>query len=154
MDYRKLYVDFLNTACISLGMNVAHDYDGIESDEDILGYSSSIQKKIDTLQQFKWNIEQEKNHGKINILEQANEIVNNRSEEKERQYGSFDSSMDNMRDIFNSITGLDLSTEHMFIAMISLKFSRESHFHKKDNLLDAAAYIGALDNYIENKIKK
>ena len=35
----------------------------------------------------------------------------------------------------------------MFMAMIALKLSRESYNHKEDNLLDAVAYIGALNNY-------
>lgn len=30
----------------------------------------------------------------MNILDQANKIVNNRSEEKERMYGNFDNGMD------------------------------------------------------------
>ncbi len=86
----------------------------------------------------------------MNILQKANEIVNDRSEEKDRQYGSFDESMDRMRDIFNAMTGLDLTTEHMFKAMIALKLSREAHSHKEDNLLDAVAYMGALNNYLED----
>lgn len=91
----------------------------------------------------------------MNILEKADEIVNQRSEEKNRQYGSFDESMDKMRDIFNSMTGLQLETKHMFQAMIALKLSREAHAHKEDNLLDAAAYMGAMNNYLEaNKLPK
>ncbi len=86
----------------------------------------------------------------MNILEKANEIVNHRSEEKERQYGSFPESMDRMRDIFNGMSGLQLETKHMFQAMIALKLSREAHAHKEDNLLDAAAYMGAMNNYLEN----
>ena len=86
-----------------------------------------------------------------NILEQANNIENGRTEEAERQYGDFDTTMDNMRDIFNAMTGLNLDTQHMYKAMIAMKFARERYTHKTDNLLDAAAYIGALDNYIENK---
>jgi len=91
---------------------------------------------------------------KTNILKRANQIVNKRSEEKERQYGPFDDSMDAMRDIFNAMTGLSLTTEHMFKAMLAAKLSRERFAHKEDNLLDAVAYIGALDNYIENKASK
>ena len=91
----------------------------------------------------------------MNILEKADEIVNQRSEEKNRQYGSFDESMDRMRDIFNAMTGLQLETKHMFQAMIALKLSREAHAHKEDNLLDAVAYMGAMNNYLEaNKLPK
>lgn len=89
----------------------------------------------------------------MNILEQANKIVNERSEEKERMYGNFDDSMDKAAELFNSMTGLKLTAIEMFKALIALKLSRESFNHKEDNLLDAAAYIGALNNYINNKNK-
>lgn len=89
----------------------------------------------------------------MNILEQANKIVNERSEEKERMYGNFDDSMDKAAELFNSMTGLKLTAVEMFKALIALKLSRESFNHKEDNLLDAVAYIGALNNYINNKNK-
>lgn len=87
----------------------------------------------------------------MNILDQANKIVNERAEEKEREYGPFEESMDHMRDIFNAMTGLSLTTEHMYKAMIAAKFARERFKHKEDNLLDACAYIGSLNNYIDNQ---
>lgn len=40
----------------------------------------------------------------------------------------------------------------MYRALIALKLSREAYSHREDNLLDAAAYIGALNNYIEGEI--
>ena len=86
-----------------------------------------------------------------NILQEANEIVNNRSEEKERQYGPFSEGMDRAASIFNGMTGLKITGREMYMALIALKFSRESFTHKKDNILDAAAYIGALDNYLNEK---
>jgi len=88
----------------------------------------------------------------MNILEEANKIVNERSQEKERQYGPFNQSMDRMRNIFNAMTGLNLTTEHMFDAMIALKLSRESYSHKEDTLLDLVGYVGAKNNYINRKI--
>ena len=86
-----------------------------------------------------------------NILQEANEIVNNRSEAKERQYGPFSEGMDRAASIFNGMTGLKITGREMYMALIALKFSRESFTHKTDNLLDAAAYIGALDNYLNEK---
>lgn len=83
------------------------------------------------------------------ILKEAEEIINNRSEEKERQYGPFSEGMDRAASIFNGMTGLEVTGKEMYMALIALKFSRESYNHKRDNLLDAVAYIGALDNYIE-----
>ena len=37
----------------------------------------------------------------------------------------------------------------MYAALVALKLSRHSYSYKQDNLLDAVAYIGGLDNYIE-----
>ena len=88
----------------------------------------------------------------MNILEQADQIVNKRSEEKERQYGPFDEGMDRAARILSGMTGMTLDSSFMYKAIIALKFSRESYNHKEDNLLDAVAYIGALNNYHE-KIK-
>jgi hypothetical protein len=59
--------------------------------------------------------------------------------------------MDRAASIFNGMTGLNVTGKEMYMALIALKFSRESYNHKRDNLLDAVAYIGALDNYIEEK---
>lgn len=85
----------------------------------------------------------------MNILERANEIVNLRSEEKTRQYGDFDDSMNKMRDIYNIMTGQNLRTEDMYLVMLSLKLSRLSYAYKEDSLLDAIAYLGALGKYLE-----
>lgn len=41
----------------------------------------------------------------MNILDQANKIVNNRSEEKERMYGNFDNGMERAAEILTAMTG-------------------------------------------------
>lgn len=86
-----------------------------------------------------------------NILEKANQIVNERSEEKERQYGPFIESMKRATDIYNSISPANenISVIGMYRAMIALKLSREAYCHKEDNLLDAVAYMGSMNDYIE-----
>ena len=86
-----------------------------------------------------------------NILEEANQIVNHRSEEADRNYGPFSEGMDRAAMIFQGMTGIEVTGEHMFKALVALKFSRESYNHKKDDLLDAVAYIQGLDNYINEK---
>ena len=83
-----------------------------------------------------------------NILEQANNIINNRSEEKERQYGPMGEGFERAALIASGMSGKEWSAHDMFIAMVALKFSRQSYNHKEDNLLDAVAYIGAWQNYI------
>lgn len=86
-----------------------------------------------------------------NILERANEIVNERSEEKEREYGAFSEGFERAAQIASGMTGRTWTADDMFCAMIALKFSRQSYNFKEDNLLDAAAYIGAWQNYINEK---
>lgn len=85
-----------------------------------------------------------------NILAQANEIINNRSEEKERQYGPMGEGFDRAAMIASGMSGKEWSAHDMFIAMVALKFSRQSYNFKEDNLLDAVAYIGAWQNYIND----
>ena len=85
------------------------------------------------------------------ILIEADSIVNNRSEESDRQYGPFSEGMDRAAMIFNGMTGMEITGAEMFKAMLALKFSRESYNHKKDNLLDSVAYIQGLENYENEK---
>ena len=68
-------------------------------------------------------------------------------------YGPFSESMKRATDIYNASSpdNEKISVEGMYRAMIALKLSREAYSHREDNLLDAAAYIGALNNYVENK---
>lgn len=87
----------------------------------------------------------------MSILQQADQIVNNRSEESDRQYGPFSEGMERAAMIFNGMTGLSLGAEDMFKALVALKLSRESYQHKRDNLLDAVAYIQGLENYINER---
>ena len=87
----------------------------------------------------------------MNILDEANKIINERSQEKERLYGPFSKGMERAAKIA-SCTGKDLTAKDMYMAMVALKLSRESYNHKEDNLLDAVAYLAALNNY-ENENK-
>lgn len=90
----------------------------------------------------------------MNILEEANKIVNLRSEEKERMYGPFEEGMDRAAMIASGMTGKDIDAKDVYAIMVALKLSRHSYSYKEDNLLDAAAYIGSLNNYIENSLKQ
>lgn len=90
-----------------------------------------------------------------NILYRANQIVNERSEEKERQYGDFAKCMSRATAIYNLLSEspqAKMTPIDMYKAMIAMKLAREAHAHKEDNLLDAAAYIGAMNNHIEEYV--
>lgn len=88
-----------------------------------------------------------------NILTHANDIVNNRSEEKERMYGPFFETMGRATRIYNEMNPQEkISTVGMYKALIALKLAREAYHHKEDNLLDAVAYMGSMNDYIEANI--
>lgn len=86
----------------------------------------------------------------MNILDEANKIVNERSEEKERMYGPFSEGMEKAAKIASLMTSKDITAIDMYKCMVALKLSRESYTSKEDNLLDAVAYLGALNNYINH----
>lgn len=91
-----------------------------------------------------------------NILHVADQIVNHRAEEKERQYGPFSESIERTANFYNLMKPKDdaeITPEGVFRVLIALKLSRESYGHKEDNLLDGVAYIGALNNYIQSKFE-
>ena len=87
-----------------------------------------------------------------NILKRADDIVNNRSEEKERQYGPFYVCMERATAIFNQMSAPNrqLTPVDMYKAMIAMKLAREAFSHKEDNLLDAVAYMGSMNDYINH----
>ena len=88
---------------------------------------------------------------KDNILKQANQIVNERSEEKEREYGPFGEGMQRAASIARGMSGKDITAHDMYISLVALKLSRQSYNFKDDNLLDAVAYLGAWHNFIKEE---
>lgn len=87
----------------------------------------------------------------MNILEQANRIVNKRSQEKEREYGPFEEGMERTAMIARGMTGKHLTAKDCYAVMVALKLSRHSYKYKEDNLLDAVAYLGSLNNYEQSQ---
>jgi len=88
----------------------------------------------------------------MNILKEADKIINERSEEKTRQYGPFSEGMERAAKIATGMTGKEFTAKDVFKILIALKLSRESYFHKEDNLLDCVAYIGALNNFEDEEL--
>ena len=85
----------------------------------------------------------------MNILNKADEIVNLRSEEKEREYGPFSLCNEKAAKIATILCNKRITTIDIYNFQIALKLARESWSHKEDNLLDLCAYVGALNNYYE-----
>jgi hypothetical protein len=89
----------------------------------------------------------------MNILEKANEIIYNRSEEKERQYGPIQEGMQEAAKIASLLSRKEITATDMYNCMIALKLSRQAYNHKSDNLLDCISYMAALNDYENSKIK-
>lgn len=85
----------------------------------------------------------------MNILLKANEIVFERAEEKEREYGPFEEGMAKAARIATELCNKEINTKDIYLCMIALKLSREAYNHKEDNLLDAVAYISSLNKTYE-----
>lgn len=90
----------------------------------------------------------------MNILEQARGIIYEKSEEKERQYGDFFENMEDAAKIASVMSKKEFTAEDIYHALIGLKFARESHTHKHDNMLDAIAYLASLHEYRESKLNE
>ncbi len=87
----------------------------------------------------------------MNILEKANQIVNERSEEKERQYGNFIECMAKTARIASELSNKKITTTDAYNVLIALKLARQANAHKEDNLLDVVAYIGSLNELLNQK---
>lgn len=90
----------------------------------------------------------------MNILEKARQILYERAEEKERQYGPFDKGLEITRDIANLMTNSNMSLQQVYAVIIALKLSREAFSHKEDNILDAIVYLAQYNDHykrLENK---
>ena len=88
---------------------------------------------------------------KLSMAQEVHEIVNERGEETARAYGPFSKGMQRAAMIFSGATGIHVEGEHMYMALVALKLSRQSFNHKYDNLLDAMAYLQGLANFKEGK---
>lgn len=85
----------------------------------------------------------------MNILERANGIVNLNDEEHVRKYGNFIANMERCARIASEMSDKEITTKDAYNVMIAVKLSRQSVNDKEDNLLDAVAYMGSLNNYLE-----
>jgi len=90
----------------------------------------------------------------MNILKEADKIINERAEEKERMYGPFEDSMAKAACIASELCNKDITTEDFYKCMIALKMSRMAYNLKQDTLLDCVAYVGSLNNYSNDKNNK
>lgn len=86
----------------------------------------------------------------MNILLKADDIVNKRAEEQERNYGPFEDSMEKAAVIASELCNKSITQDDMYKCMMALKLSRISYSPKEDSLLDLVAYAAAFNN-LKNK---
>jgi len=86
----------------------------------------------------------------MNILLEADQIVNHRAEEKERVYGPFPASMAKAASIASELCNKEITQDDMYKIMIALKLSRLAYSSKEDTMLDAVAFIAAFNNLKNN----
>lgn len=86
----------------------------------------------------------------MNILKKADEIANQRSEEKERQYGPMEETHEKTAKLASLLCGKEITTKDIYWMKIAMKLAREAHSHKTDNLIDLCSYIQGLENHFES----
>lgn len=78
------------------------------------------------------------------IYEEARQIGLVRSEEKDREYGSFPEGMKRAAMIASGMLGKEITDTDMHKILVALKFSRDSFHPKYDNMLDSIVYMAEL----------
>jgi hypothetical protein len=87
------------------------------------------------------------------ILQQAQDIVFERSEEKERMYGKFEEGMEQTARIASELSRKEITTFDAYNVLLALKLSRASWNYKEDNYLDLVAYAASLNEYLKTQKK-
>lgn len=138
------FKEFLNELCFITGLNTAHDYEGVNTIDDIKIYSKAIISKINELKGYK------KEHSEQckTILEEANDIIFKRAEEKQREYGPIDESLEDTAIVASIISNKDIDIKMVYAVLIGLKISRMRWNKKHDTFLDGIGYIAAFENFV------
>lgn len=87
----------------------------------------------------------------MNVLEEANEIIFKKAQEKERQYGPINESLSKAANVASELCNKQITTEDMYKCLIALKISRMAYNNKRDTYVDALAYTAALFNYLNDE---
>lgn len=145
--------EFIAELNYMLGLNTAHDYDGVITNEDTRIYRAAIIRKINKLL-----VKEKENYKKptihennLNILEKANRIIFGREQEQQRQYGPLSEGIEKTARIASEFCNKDFTAQDVFKILIALKMSRLAHAYKEDSALDAIGYLAGLHDYEQNK---
>lgn len=87
-----------------------------------------------------------------NLLRQADSIMNERNEEKDREYGPFVESIRRCAAIANEMCEEYISPEVMCKCLIALKLGRLRYNTKDDTILDGIAYLDGLYKVMQQEM--
>lgn len=85
------------------------------------------------------------------ILLRAHQIIDVRAEEGHRDYGPMDINCDDAATIAGILQNRTFTASDVMAVLVGLKFARHRFSYTQDSLLDAVAYLGALDNLIQER---
>lgn len=77
----------------------------------------------------------------MTLLERARKILDERSEERDRQYGDFTESIDRTSKLATLMGQKEITPDDVYNVLVALKLAREANAHKEDNILDAVVYL-------------
>ena len=81
------------------------------------------------------------------ILKEAHALING---DRQASYGSPAENFARIATMWSAYLGFNVTCKDVAVCMALLKLAREANRHKRDNLLDAAAYV-ALASDMEGK---
>ena len=135
--------------------NLTHILNQMKNTESILFFNKKEIASVDLIwKKMSTNLIEKEKSSLIqtrNILEEANDIVFNRNEEKDRKYGPFSDSIARAARVATEICNKEITTEDFFKCMIALKISRLAYNHKHDTMLDILGYTAGLDTYLKER---
>jgi hypothetical protein len=79
----------------------------------------------------------------------ANGIVNDRSDERHKEYGDFSAGMIKTARIATELCGKEITPDDAYKILMALKLSRLAHSPKFDSMVDLIGYTEGWWNYIK-----
>jgi len=84
----------------------------------------------------------------MNILDEAKKIIET---DRQADYGPPKDNWGRTAKIWSGILGTEVTPEQAVLCMVGVKLAREGFKHKRDNLVDAAGYLGIAEKLLETE---
>lgn len=85
----------------------------------------------------------------FNILHKADELINI---QRKQEYGDATKEFTKVAQGWSGILGVEVKAKHVAACMAYLKIIRDIHWHKQDNLIDCAGYIGLMEKVQQERL--